>query len=49
HSRAKRVTCDVLSFEAGGVSLGSSICALHCLALGKSGGYCNDQDVCVCR
>ncbi|XP_022909131.1 defensin-A-like [Onthophagus taurus] len=46
--RQKRVTCDLLSFEAGGVALNHSACAAHCLSLGRKGGYCNNG-VCVCR
>lgn len=35
------VTCDVLQNEP--------LCALHCLAKGFTGGYCNSKKVCVCR
>ncbi|XP_017865416.1 PREDICTED: defensin [Drosophila arizonae] len=45
HSRLKRATCDLLS----GFSVNHSACAVHCIGLGKSGGYCNDKAVCVCR
>nr|QTE04363.1 defensin 2 [Lasioderma serricorne] len=44
-----RITCDVGSISIGGVSLNDSACALHCLAIGHKGGYCNAQKVCVCR
>nr|WAB21906.1 defensin [Mylabris quadripunctata] len=44
----RRVTCDVLSFEAKGVKLNHAACAAHCLAMGKRGGRCNNG-VCVCR
>ncbi|KAL3278359.1 hypothetical protein HHI36_013687 [Cryptolaemus montrouzieri] len=40
-SRVRRVTCDIMGSEAA--------CALHCIALGYTGGYCNSQSVCVCR
>ncbi|XP_053680250.1 defensin [Anopheles nili] len=43
--RTKRATCDL----ASGFGVGSSLCAAHCLALRKRGGYCNPQGVCVCR
>ncbi|KAI7815322.1 defensin 2, partial [Rhyzopertha dominica] len=46
--RQKRVTCDLLSFQAGGFSFGNSACAAHCLQLGRKGGSCKDG-VCVCR
>lgn len=49
YTRVKRFTCDVLSVEARGVALNHSACAAHCLVRGKSGGYCNDKRVCVCR
>ncbi|XP_028142492.2 tenecin-1-like [Diabrotica virgifera virgifera] len=49
HGRFKRFSCDVLSIEAKGVALNDSPCALHCLSLGKRGGWCNDQKVCNCR
>ncbi|XP_018799561.1 PREDICTED: sapecin-like [Bactrocera latifrons] len=39
--RQKRFTCDVLeSTEA---------CIFHCLLLGRRGGYCSRQKVCICR
>ncbi|CAO1354834.1 unnamed protein product [Diamesa serratosioi] len=41
HSRVKRATCDLFQDER--------LCAAHCLARGRSGGYCNAQKVCVCR
>nr|A9XFZ7.1 RecName: Full=Defensin coprisin; Flags: Precursor [Copris tripartitus]ABP97087.1 coprisin [Copris tripartitus] len=46
--RQKRVTCDVLSFEAKGIAVNHSACALHCIALRKKGGSCQNG-VCVCR
>nr|AHW49171.1 defensin [Drosophila virilis]AHW49172.1 defensin [Drosophila virilis] len=45
HSRQKRATCDLLS----GFNVNHSACAAHCIGLGRSGGYCNDKAVCVCR
>uniref|UniRef100_U5EZQ3 Putative defensin isoform a1 n=1 Tax=Corethrella appendiculata TaxID=1370023 RepID=U5EZQ3_9DIPT len=45
HFRQKRATCDLAS--AWGVS--HTLCAANCLRLGKKGGYCNSQQVCVCR
>nr|WAB21905.1 defensin [Harpalus rufipes] len=48
--RQRRFTCDLLSFEAkGSVSLNHSACALHCIALRKKGGSCNNKAVCICR
>nr|BAD77966.1 defensin A [Anomala cuprea] len=46
--RQKRVTCDLLSFEAKGFAANHSICAAHCLAIGRKGGSCQNG-VCVCR
>ncbi|KAK9729319.1 Arthropod defensin [Popillia japonica] len=46
--RQKRVTCDLLSFEAKGVAANHSICAAHCLVIGRKGGSCQNG-VCVCR
>ncbi|XP_058460448.1 defensin-C-like [Malaya genurostris] len=43
--RLKRATCDLLS----GFGVNDSACALHCVARGNRGGYCNSQKVCVCR
>ncbi|KAM8713923.1 hypothetical protein ACLKA7_014133 [Drosophila subpalustris] len=43
--RPKRATCDLLS----GFSVNHSACAVHCIARGRRGGYCNGQAVCVCR
>ncbi|XP_017020075.1 sapecin-C [Drosophila kikkawai] len=45
HSRQKRATCDLLS----GLNYNHSLCAAHCIALLKKGGYCTDKGVCVCR
>ncbi|XP_064542384.1 defensin [Drosophila montana] len=45
HSRQKRATCDLLS----GFDVNHSACAAHCIGLGRSGGYCNDKAVCICR
>ena len=45
HFRAKRATCDLLSFA----NVNHSACAAHCVLRGKRGGYCNSQAVCVCR
>ncbi|XP_078666493.1 defensin, isoforms B and C-like [Branchiostoma floridae x Branchiostoma belcheri] len=44
-----RITCDLLSFSFGGASFGDAACAAHCLVLGNRGGYCNNENVCVCR
>jgi hypothetical protein len=41
HLRQKRATCDLIGSQ--------SLCALHCIARGNRGGYCNSQAVCVCR
>ncbi|KAK9882226.1 hypothetical protein WA026_019741 [Henosepilachna vigintioctopunctata] len=49
HSRVRRFTCDVLSAEAKGIKVGHAACAIHCLALRKRGGYCNNRAICVCR
>ncbi|XP_028150869.1 tenecin-1 [Diabrotica virgifera virgifera] len=49
HSRVKRFTCDVLSVEAKGVKLNDAACAIHCLTLGKAGGWCDNHKVCNCR
>nr|AYV99145.1 defensin 2B [Octodonta nipae] len=49
HIRVRRFTCDVLSAEGAGFKVNHAACAGHCLALGKSGGYCNGQGVCICR
>lgn len=43
-----RVTCDLLSSEAGGVKLNDAACAGHCLLKGKKGGHCNGG-ICQCR
>ena len=45
HVRAKRATCDL----ASGFGVNHSLCASHCILLGKKGGYCNSKAVCVCR
>jgi hypothetical protein len=39
--RSKRLTCDLFGNQ--------QLCALHCLQLGKPGGYCSPKAVCVCR
>lgn len=36
-----RLTCDLFASE--------QLCAANCIRLGKPGGYCNSQKVCVCR
>ena len=41
HARFKRATCDLFQAE--------SLCALHCLMRGRTGGYCNAKKVCICR
>nr|ANH09346.1 defensin [Calomera littoralis] len=49
-NRHRRVTCDLLSFSAKGVSVNHAACAAHCLAMlkGYRGGRCIDG-VCHCR
>ncbi|XP_018320171.1 tenecin-1 [Agrilus planipennis] len=49
--RTKRATCDLLSVQAFGASVGHSACAAHCLAMrgGRKGGYCSSKGVCICR
>nr|AAB36306.1 defensin=4.5 kda insect antibacterial peptide [Allomyrina dichotoma, larvae, Peptide, 43 aa] [Trypoxylus dichotomus] len=42
------VTCDLLSFEAKGFAANHSLCAAHCLAIGRRGGSC-ERGVCICR
>nr|AAY82237.1 defensin I [Mayetiola destructor] len=37
----ERFTCDIWQNQAA--------CAIHCIANGFRGGYCNAQKVCVCR
>ncbi|KAJ9594665.1 hypothetical protein L9F63_027354, partial [Diploptera punctata] len=51
HVRAKRATCDLLSFEIGSFKLNDSACAAHCISMRKGfrGGHCNGNKVCVCR
>uniref|UniRef100_A0A034VQ96 Defensin n=1 Tax=Bactrocera dorsalis TaxID=27457 RepID=A0A034VQ96_BACDO len=44
-SRSKRITCDLL--DASGWS--KTLCAVHCIALGHRGGYCNGKSICQCR
>ncbi|XP_039953893.1 sapecin-like [Bactrocera tryoni] len=39
--RQKRFTCDVLA--------STEACIIHCLLLGRRGGYCSRQKVCICR
>jgi len=49
--RERRVTCDLLSFEAKGVKFNDAPCAAHCLTKwrdGYRGGHCVNG-VCVCR
>ncbi|XP_055624994.1 defensin-C-like [Toxorhynchites rutilus septentrionalis] len=43
--RAKRATCDLLSF----LKVNDAACAAHCIVKKYKGGYCNDKKVCVCR
>ncbi|XP_005174769.1 defensin-1-like [Musca domestica] len=43
--RVPVVSCDLLS--AWGVK--DSVCAAHCLLIGKSGGYCDGRAICRCR
>lgn len=42
-SRQKRFTCDVLGF------MGPGPCIAHCLALGRRGGFCNRNKICICK
>uniref|UniRef100_A0A1I8NJB1 Invertebrate defensins family profile domain-containing protein n=1 Tax=Musca domestica TaxID=7370 RepID=A0A1I8NJB1_MUSDO len=44
YGRVPVVSCDLLS----GLGVNHSVCAAHCLLLGKSGGYC-DRGICRCR
>nr|AXF35738.1 defensin 2 [Holotrichia oblita] len=46
--RQKRVTCDLLSFEYNGISIGETACSVHCVIQGRNGGSCQDG-VCVCK
>ncbi|NP_001280500.1 defensin-2-like precursor [Nasonia vitripennis] len=46
--RARRFTCDVLSFKSMWVSPNHSACAVRCLAQRRKGGKCKNGD-CVCR
>ncbi|OXU26901.1 hypothetical protein TSAR_014286 [Trichomalopsis sarcophagae] len=46
--RARRFTCDVLSFKSMWVSPNHSACAVRCLAQRRKGGKCKNG-VCVCR
>ncbi|XP_073847349.1 uncharacterized protein [Musca autumnalis] len=45
HGRVQVISCDLLSYW----NVGDTACAAHCLWLGRRGGYCNSQKVCVCR
>ncbi|CAD7077219.1 unnamed protein product [Hermetia illucens] len=45
HYRAKRATCDLLS----PFGVGHAACAMHCIAMGRRGGWCDDRAVCNCR
>ncbi|CAD7077224.1 unnamed protein product [Hermetia illucens] len=45
HYRAKRATCDLLS----PFGVGHAACAVHCIAMGRRGGWCDDRAVCNCR
>lgn len=36
-----RITCDIAGSDR--------YCAVHCIAKGFRGGYCNAKKVCVCR
>ncbi|CAG9859152.1 unnamed protein product [Phyllotreta striolata] len=49
HHRVRRFTCDVLSVEAKGVKLNDAACGVHCLFMGKTGGWCDSRRVCRCR
>ncbi|XP_055704400.1 U-Asilidin(12)-Dg3b-like [Phlebotomus papatasi] len=40
-----RVTCDIL----GPTGWGDAACAAHCIAIGYSGGWCDNRKVCNCR
>ncbi|OXU26905.1 hypothetical protein TSAR_014290 [Trichomalopsis sarcophagae] len=46
--RARRFSCDVLSFQSKWVSPNHSACAVRCLAQRRKGGKCKNG-VCVCR
>ncbi|XP_075221269.1 defensin-like [Lycorma delicatula] len=48
HSRIRRATCDLLSFQSKWVTPNHAACAAHCIVLGKKGGRCKDA-VCHCR
>lgn len=43
--RQKRATCGLLS----GFGVNDSACAVHCVAIGYRGGWCDSQRVCNCR
>nr|AGK40896.1 defensin B [Nilaparvata lugens] len=47
-SRAKRATCDLLSFNSKWVTPNHAGCAAHCLIRGKKGGSCKNA-ICYCR
>ncbi|VEN45681.1 unnamed protein product [Callosobruchus maculatus] len=50
HLRVRRATCDIVgSISIKGVQLNDAACALHCIQLGKSGGWCDKRKVCHCR
>lgn len=48
--RHRRVTCDLLSFEAAGIAANHAICAAHCISMNRGfrGGRCING-VCNCR
>nr|AYV99144.1 defensin 2A [Octodonta nipae] len=46
--RVKRFTCDVLSFEIGGISVGDQACNFHCSLQNRGNGKCNTNRICVC-
>ncbi|CAG9809815.1 unnamed protein product [Chironomus riparius] len=41
NDRAARVTCDIF--------MSNPLCAIHCIAKGYKGGYCNNKLICICR
>ncbi|KAF7277748.1 hypothetical protein GWI33_009171 [Rhynchophorus ferrugineus] len=48
-SRVKRATCQLGKFRIFGMKYNDSLCAAHCLVIGKKGGYCNRRNTCICR
>ncbi|OXU26902.1 hypothetical protein TSAR_014287 [Trichomalopsis sarcophagae] len=46
--RARRFTCDVLSFKSAWISPNDSACAVRCLAQNRKGGTCKNGN-CECH